>query len=78
MYRTNVQDHVNIHQLIQSGSCKDGEFACKNGECIEEHLRCNSVNDCKDESDEHNCHGKVVDISVCLNNTLLQHSLLLN
>lgn len=42
-----------------SASCKPGEYTCANGQCIDEKLRCNSVADCSDQSDEKNCvNGK--------------------
>ena len=30
-------------------------FRCKNGRCIEARYKCDSENDCKDNSDEENC-----------------------
>ena len=34
-------------------TCEDNEFRCSNGQqCIENHLKCNGLNDCSDESDE--------------------------
>jgi len=41
--------------------CTDGEFGCNNGDCKQQHVRCNEVKECKDESDESNCN--VVKIS---------------
>ena len=36
-------------------TCKDTEFACSNGLCIDIEKRCNSRTDCKDKSDEVGC-----------------------
>nr|XP_053647206.1 uncharacterized protein LOC128698820 [Cherax quadricarinatus] len=35
--------------------CKDGQYMCVNGECIDLASRCDAKNDCSDESDEDNC-----------------------
>ena len=35
--------------------CKDGQFTCKDGQCIKMEERCNQVPDCRDESDEREC-----------------------
>ena len=35
--------------------CKDGQFTCKDGQCIKMEERCNQVPDCRDESDEEGC-----------------------
>ncbi|KAL4234973.1 hypothetical protein ACF0H5_006614 [Mactra antiquata] len=37
--------------------CK-GRFECDNGQCIDKNLVCNGKPDCKDSSDEKNCHKK--------------------
>ena len=32
--------------------CKSGYFRCQNGRCIQEHKKCDDMNDCLDNSDE--------------------------
>merc|ERR1711934_173229 len=39
----------------QIASCAAGEFACKNGQCIETDWVCDTESDCTDGSDEANC-----------------------
>ena len=45
------------HETHVSGSriCPTGYFHCSNARCINEHKRCDHVNDCGDQSDEHGC-----------------------
>ncbi|KAK7083947.1 hypothetical protein SK128_013703 [Halocaridina rubra] len=40
---------------LSLSACDDGEYMCDNGECISLHTRCDSKDDCSDESDEDNC-----------------------
>lgn len=35
--------------------CSGNQFQCFNGQCVDEHLRCNGQPDCSDYSDERNC-----------------------
>ena len=35
--------------------CKSEEFNCKDGGCVPMHERCNSVQNCEDNSDEEHC-----------------------
>ena len=37
-------------------SCVDGEFTCRDGDCVLMEERCDQVLDCDDESDEVDCH----------------------
>ncbi|XP_023323855.1 uncharacterized protein LOC111697908 [Eurytemora carolleeae] len=41
--------------LLTLSTCKDNEFACSNGLCIDITKRCDSQTDCKDKSDEFGC-----------------------
>ena len=36
--------------------CAEGEFECDSGECIDEGSRCDGTPDCRDQSDETDCH----------------------
>ena len=36
-------------------SCREGEFTCEDGQCVQMVERCNQVPDCRDESDERGC-----------------------
>ena len=40
---------------FQTGCSDDGEFTCKDGQCVQMEERCNQVPDCRDESDENGC-----------------------
>ena len=42
--------------LKLSGCNPEGEFTCDDGQCIKMEARCNQVLDCRDESDERQCH----------------------
>ena len=51
-----MDHHTDIRSLTLS-RCEFGqEFTCKSGLCIDIQKRCNMVQDCKDNSDEENCH----------------------
>ena len=41
--------------FLTLSTCKDNEFACSNGLCIDITKRCDSQTDCKDKSDEFGC-----------------------
>ena len=43
-------------QLKLSGCKTKGEFSCDDGQCVTMEQRCDQVPDCKDKSDEENCH----------------------
>ncbi|KAG7273922.1 hypothetical protein CRUP_011058 [Coryphaenoides rupestris] len=52
--------------------CAEGHFLCSTGFCVEPHRRCDGLDDCQDESDEHfcskpskNCSGPVHPVYVC-------------
>ena len=38
-------------------SCYEWNFECANGRCVDIHKRCNSINDCGDNSDETFCQS---------------------
>lgn len=39
-------------RLLLSAKCKDGEYICDSGQCVDAKKRCDSKPDCEDESDE--------------------------
>jgi len=41
--------------IADKKTCGPHEFQCKNNNCIPDHWRCDSQNDCGDNSDEENC-----------------------
>ena len=41
--------------MLTLSTCKDDEFACSNGLCIDIVKRCDSKTDCRDKSDEFGC-----------------------
>ena len=43
--------------------CRDNEFSCDSGNCIDLMKRCDKLDDCEDGSDEHLCHLLRVDSS---------------
>ena len=45
---------------IKFTTCKDGEFTCNDGLCIDMEQRCDQVSNCLDESDENDCVTVVV------------------
>lgn len=36
-------------------NCTSSQFACANGYCIPKEMRCDTINQCEDGSDEKNC-----------------------
>lgn len=38
--------------------CSGGFFKCDDGECIQEHLKCNGFEDCSGGEDELNCYDE--------------------
>lgn len=36
-------------------NCTNKEFSCSNGYCVPQTWKCDGDNDCRDNSDEHNC-----------------------
>ncbi|XP_011694235.1 PREDICTED: vitellogenin receptor-like [Wasmannia auropunctata] len=58
---------VNCHEKQK---CKEDDFMCKNGECINSKDRCNSHYDCADQSDEEDCKPKY-DEFLCLDGTAI-------
>ncbi|XP_032921166.1 low-density lipoprotein receptor-related protein 1B-like [Catharus ustulatus] len=44
-----------MKQTVIKKTCGPHEFQCKNNNCIPDHWRCDSQNDCGDNSDEENC-----------------------
>ena len=51
-----------ITELTLTG-CKEGEFTCRDGECITMEQRCDQMVDCRDESDERDCNLLVLKAS---------------
>jgi hypothetical protein len=41
--------------MFDAGNCRDGEFNCTSGVCINASWKCDGEIDCDDGSDEHNC-----------------------
>ena len=44
-----------IFRAKSEHACLPNEFACKNGECINQKMMCDGVFDCEDASDEDSC-----------------------
>ena len=36
--------------------CMEGEFTCSDGQCVSMDVRCNQLVDCRDKTDEKDCH----------------------
>uniref|UniRef100_A0A803TQP0 LDL receptor related protein 1B n=1 Tax=Anolis carolinensis TaxID=28377 RepID=A0A803TQP0_ANOCA len=49
-----ITKRKSIH-LTDKKTCGPHEYQCKNSNCIPDHWRCDSQNDCGDNSDEENC-----------------------
>lgn len=45
------RSHPSIHYLV----CRDFEFACADGTCLQEHQRCDGYSQCTDGEDEAGC-----------------------
>ncbi|XP_064489955.1 uncharacterized protein LOC135401464 isoform X2 [Ornithodoros turicata] len=43
--------------LAENGKCPENMYHCTNGRCIDQRWRCDSVNNCGDNSDESECTG---------------------
>lgn len=48
------KDEINCHYLHK---CREGEFMCLDGFCVEARLKCDGTIDCSDGSDELACPG---------------------
>ena len=44
-----------ISSVFVSIGCSSSQFTCANGQCVPLTARCNSINECADNSDEQNC-----------------------
>ena len=49
-------------ELKMSG-CQEGSFTCNDGQCVSMEQRCDQLPDCRDKSDEENCHVVVLERS---------------
>ena len=47
-----------------SRNCSSTEFKCPNGICIPAIYKCDGENDCGDSSDETNCTGKQISLTL--------------
>ena len=47
-------------RILKMTSCSDGQFTCRNGDCVSMAERCDQVLNCPDESDEVNCNVVVL------------------
>uniref|UniRef100_A0A3B4F1B9 Uncharacterized protein n=1 Tax=Pundamilia nyererei TaxID=303518 RepID=A0A3B4F1B9_9CICH len=47
-----------VLSMADMRKCSDKEFRCTDGSCIAEHWYCDGDTDCKDGSDEENCHER--------------------
>ena len=47
-----------VISCVSGRFCKPDEFTCNNNRCISPKLRCNSINDCGDWTDETYCRGE--------------------
>ena len=52
---------VDKWRWMNLNSCKEQEFPCRNGECVDMSFRCDKNYNCDDFSDEENCAFKTVD-----------------
>ena len=44
--------------VVATPVCGFDEFACSDGECIDERRVCDRIEDCRDREDEFGCSGK--------------------
>ena len=50
-------------RILKMSGCNDGQFTCKNGECVKMEARCDQVLNCEDNSDEVDCSIVVLEES---------------
>uniref|UniRef100_A0A7M4EIV0 Low-density lipoprotein receptor-related protein 1B n=1 Tax=Crocodylus porosus TaxID=8502 RepID=A0A7M4EIV0_CROPO len=53
LYNSHIKESTIF--ITDKKTCGPHEFQCKNNNCIPDHWRCDSQNDCGDNSDEENC-----------------------
>lgn len=58
---------IYIEKEDEKKKCKEGQFECDNGNCINIYYRCDGDDDCRDGSDE--------DQSRCLGNLMIQNDM---
>ena len=57
-----VNSLVDKAPLFLDATCAEDEFTCaNNGDCIPNSWKCDSIDDCDDQSDEEGCSGKKVE-----------------
>lgn len=55
MFNSVCNEGLPYSLTLKLSGCSEDQFTCDDGQCVDINSRCDQINDCRDESDEHGC-----------------------